>query len=212
MTSAKGHRWFAAMYDRMTASAERSYLGAARAETAGGAKGRVLEIGAGTGANFRHYTELAEQVVATEPDPYMLRKARVRAQDAARPIELHQAPADDLPFEDGASDTVVSTVVLCTVPDPLKALGEIRRVLRPGGELRFYGHVRSDNAVAGLFQDVALPLWRWIGAGCHCNRDTASNIRAAGFEIRKLAASAPFPPIPPMVLARPHIQGVAISI
>ena len=172
----------------------------------------MLEIGAGTGANFRHYTELAEQVVATEPDPYMLRKARVRAPNAARPIELHQAPADDLPFEDGAFDTVVATIVLCTVPDPLKALGEIRRVLRPRGELRFYEHVRSDNAVAALFQDVALPLWRWIGAGCHCNRDTASNIRATGFEIRELTASSPFPPIPPMVMARPHIQGAAVPV
>ena len=205
----KGHRWFAAIYDRMTASAERSYMKAIREEIIGGARGRVLEVGAGTGASFPYYNDHADEIIATEPDPYMLERARRQAEEAGRPIELRQSPAEDLAFDDASFDTVVSTLVLCTVEDPAQALWEIRRVLKPSGELRIYEHVRYDHAFGAFWQDVITPVWRWFGAGCHPNRDTASIIREAGFEFQQLELMKPVPPIPPMVFSRPHIKGVA---
>ena len=205
----KGHRWFAAIYDRMTASAERSYMKAIREEIVGGARGRVLEVGAGTGASFPYYNDHADEIIATEPDPYMLERARRQAEEAGRPIELRQSPAEDLAFDDASFDTVVSTLVLCTVEDPAQALWEIRRVLKPSGELRIYEHVRYDHAFGAFWQDVITPVWRWFGAGCHPNRDTASIIREAGFEFQQLELMKPVPPIPPMVFSRPHIKGVA---
>ena len=205
----KGHRWFAAIYDRMTASAERSYMKAIREEIIGGARGRVLEVGAGTGASFPYYNDHADEIIATEPDRYMLERARRRAEEAGRPIELRQSPAEDLAFDDASFDTVVSTLVLCTVEDPAQALWEIRRVLKPSGELRIYEHVRYDHAFGAFWQDVITPAWRWFGAGCHPNRDTASIIREAGFEFQQLELMKPVPPIPPMVFSRPHIKGVA---
>src|SRR3990172_2414128 len=143
---AKGHRWFAAIYHRMMASAERSFMRAVREEIAGGARGRVLELGAGTGANFAYYRDHAEEIAATEPDPYMIERAARRAEAAPRPIALHQAPAEQIPFADGSFDTVVSTLVMCTVRDPAAALAEVRRVLKPAGQLRMYEHVRYDHA------------------------------------------------------------------
>ena len=210
MADVKGHRWFAATYDRLTASGERGFMGRIRAEVAGGAKGRVLEIGSGTGANFPHYTDLAEHVTAVEPDPYMFRRAQRHAADIERPITLQQAPAEELPFADATFDTVVSTLVLCSVSDPEKAISEVVRVLKPGGQLRFYEHIRSSNPIASRFQDIALPVWRWFAAGCHCNRDTVTTIRESGLEIAELKYSTPIPPVPPFVLARPHVKGIAV--
>jgi ubiquinone/menaquinone biosynthesis C-methylase UbiE len=205
----KGHKWFASIYDRLMASAERTFMRKIREEIAGGAKGRVLEVGAGTGANFSYYADGAEEVIAVEPDPYMLERARRKAEDAGRSIELHQAPAEELPFEDDSFDTVVSTLVLCTVPDPKRALSEMRRVLKPSGELRLYEHVRYENAFGAFWQDLITPAWRWFGAGCNPNRDTARIVRESGFEFDGLERFKPVPPLPPMVVTRPHIKGVA---
>ena len=205
----QGHKWFASLYDRMQASAERSYMGRVREEIVGGARGRVLEVGAGTGLSFPYYNDHAEEVIATEPDPFMLERARRRAEEVERPIELRQAAAEDLPFENGSFDTVVSTAVLCTVTDPAGALSEVRRVLKPSGELRMYEHVRYDHAFGAFWQDVATPVWRWFTAGCHPNRDIASLVREAGFEFERLELTKPLPLIPPMVFARPHITGIA---
>lgn len=204
----KGHKWFAAIYDRMIAPQEVRFLRDVRREVVGGAKGKVLEIGAGTGLNFPHYQDGAE-VTATEPDPYMLEKARKRLAEASRPIDLRQASAEDLPFEDNSFDTVVGTLVMCSVPRPQRALAEIRRVLKPGGEYRFYEHVRYRHWFGALWQDVILPVWRWCGAGCHPNRDTGRLIREAGFEIVQSEYSKPLLPIPPMIFSRPHLKGVA---
>jgi len=205
----RGHRWFAAIYDRMMASAERSFMKQVRQEIVGGAQGRVLEVGAGTGAGFPYYRDGVE-VIAIEPDPYMLSRAQRRAQELNRPIELKQAPAEDIPFDDASFDTVVATLVMCSVRDPAKALSEIRRVLKPQGEYRFYDHVRYDHAFGAFWQDLVTPLWRWCGAGCHPNRDIARLIREAGFNIIELELLKPFPPIPPMVFVRPCIKGVAL--
>ena len=137
----KGHKWFAAIYDRMMASNERGFMKDVRKELAGGASGRVLEIGAGTGANFAYYPDGLE-VIATEPDPYMMRKAEAKAEESKAQIELKQASAAKLPFEDASFDTVVGTLVMCSVDDQAEALAEVRRVLKPTGEYRFFEHVR----------------------------------------------------------------------
>jgi ubiquinone/menaquinone biosynthesis C-methylase UbiE len=205
----EGHRWFASIYDRLLTSTERSYMRRIREEIVGRARGRVLELGAGTGASFPYYNDQVEQVIATDPDPHMLERARRRAQGLQRPIELRQVSAEDLPFEDGSFDTVVSTLVMCTVGDPLQALSEVRRVLKPSGELRMYEHVRYDHAFGAFWQDLVTPVWRWFGGGCHPNRDIARLVREAGFEFQHLELSKPVLPIPPMVFARPHIMAIA---
>jgi ubiquinone/menaquinone biosynthesis C-methylase UbiE len=205
----QGHPWFAAIYDRLNASAERTFLRPAREEIVGGARGRVLEIGCGTGASFPYYAAAATEVLATEPDPHMLRRARRRAADLGRSIDIRQAPAEALPFPDASVDAVVSTLVLCSVADPGRALAEVRRVLRPGGELRFYEHVRHEHAFGAFWQDLVTPVWHRLFAGCHPNRDTAGLLRASGFSIVQLVATTPLPPIPPLYFIRRHIRGVA---
>ncbi len=205
----KGHRWFASVYDRMQASAERTFMKRVREEIVRGARGRVLEVGAGTGASFPYYNNHTEEIVATEPDPYMLARAKRRAERLGRPIELRQAAAEDLPFEDDSFDSVVSTLVMCSVDDAPRALSEVRRVLKPSGELRVYEHVRYSHSFGAFWQDMITPAWRWFGAGCHPNRDIADLIRDAGFEFEKLELTNPLPPIPPMIFARPHIMGIA---
>jgi ubiquinone/menaquinone biosynthesis C-methylase UbiE len=206
----QGHKWFAAIYDRMMASAERSFMKGVRQEIAGGARGRVLELGAGTGANFAYYEDGAEELFAIEPDPYMLERARRRAGESGRAIDLRQAPAEDIPFEDASFDTVVSTLVMCSVKDPLRALSEARRVLKPSGKLRLYDHVRYDYAFGAFWQDLIAPAWRWFGAGCNPNRDVAALAREAGFEFEQLELTKPVPPVPPLIITRPHIKGIAV--
>jgi ubiquinone/menaquinone biosynthesis C-methylase UbiE len=137
---------------------------------------------------------------ATEPDPYMLRRARKRARELALDVRLHRAPAEALSFPDDSFDTIVSTLVLCTVTDQQRALGEIRRALKPGGTLRLVEHVRADGRL-GRFQHLVVPIWRRLGAGCHPNRRTAASVEAAGFAIVDLERR-------PLPLA-PLIAGVA---
>jgi ubiquinone/menaquinone biosynthesis C-methylase UbiE len=152
-----------------------------------GLAGRVLEVGAGTGASFSYYPD-GVAVVATEPDPYMLQRARARLERlAASGIELRQAPAERLPFDDASFDHVVSSLVFCTVGDASQALAETRRVLKPGGTFRFLEHVRNDESrFWGGVQDAIAPLWRWFGAGCHPNRRTQAAIERAGYRIEWL--------------------------
>ena len=206
-TPAKGHRWFAAVYDRIQRSADRDL----RRELLSGASGSVLEIGAGTGFNFQYYTDLAEEIVAIEPDPHMLKRAIARAELAPRPIDLRQARAEDLPFEDERFDMAVVTWVMCTVEDLPGSLAEIRRVLKFGGQLRFVEHVRFGNALLGRSQDLFAPLSRFVLAGCVPNRDTTAAIREAGFELTELVRESVAPPIPPFLFYRPQIRGVAIK-
>ncbi len=189
-----GHRWFAAIYDRMSRSEEQGFLGEMRDRALAGLHGDVLEIGAGTGANFAHYP-LGVRVTALEPDPYMMRRARAKLSMLGRTdITLEQRPAEELP-PDAQFDAVVSTLVLCTVDDVDASLGEIRRVLRPGGELRFIEHVRAQGVV-GRMQDLVKPAWGYFGAGCNPNRRTEELLRKAGFDVsvaerRKLMGFAP---------------------
>ncbi|TMB68468.1 MAG: methyltransferase domain-containing protein [Chloroflexi bacterium] len=188
----KGHKWFAAIYDRMSAPEERRFMGEVRAEVAGGARGKILEIGAGTGLNFPHYRDGA-QVMATEPDPFMRRRAERRLAESGKHVELREASAEQLPFDNDSFDTVVGTLVMCSVPHPQRALAEIKRVLKPGGEYRFYEHVRYESAFGAFWQDAVMPVWRWFAAGCHPNRDTVQAIRNAGFDVVELEKSKPLP-------------------
>ena len=201
-----GHPIFAALYDRLGAAAERGWMGEQRAALLAGARGSVLEIGGGTGANLPHY-RAAERVVVSEPDPHMRGKLGRKLEQARVPVVVSEAGAEDLPFADGAFDTVVSTLVLCTVPDQDRALAEIRRVLTPGGRLLFIEHVRGEGAV-GRWQDRILPVWRRLLAGCHPNRETVESIRRAGFRVESLH---PFLPPVPLSGLTPHVRGEATA-
>lgn len=181
----RGHRWAAALYDTLMRTTERRLLRDLRGRLLGPLEGRVLEIGAGTGANFPFYSHAAA-VVATEPDPYMLRRAKERLREVAHPkVELRLASAEALPFPDGSFEHVVGTLVLCTVPDPEAALREVRRVLKPDGRFHFVEHVRADGAL-GRAQDIIRPVWKFFAAGCVVNRRTGELIEAAGFVVESL--------------------------
>ncbi len=203
------HPIFARFYDRMTAGTERAGLGEMRRELLASAAGRVLELGAGTGHNLEHYTAAVTELVATEPDPHMARRLRDRL--AADPAltgrtSVVEAPAEDLPFDDCTFDTVVATLVLCTVEDPHRALTEARRVLVEGGKLLYLEHVRSDRPALARWQNRLERPWGFFAAGCHPNRDTGQQLADAGFWIDSLERGR-LPKAPPIV--RPLIRGVA---
>jgi ubiquinone/menaquinone biosynthesis C-methylase UbiE len=181
-------------------------MGRRRLRLLAGAAGSVLEIGGGTGANLPHYRD-AGRVVVSEPDPFMRGRLRRKLARARVPVEVSESGAEDLPFRDGSFDAVVSTLVLCSVPNQEKALAEVRRVLRPGGRLLFIEHVRGEGSVARV-QDRVLPLWSRLFAGCHPNRDTLGSIQAAGFEVGKLDRFVPPGPFTGLV---PHVQGEAFA-
>jgi ubiquinone/menaquinone biosynthesis C-methylase UbiE len=204
-----GHRLFAAIYDRMMAAQEKAGLREMRAELLAGARGRVLELGAGTGLNLAHYTPAVTELVLTEPDPHMAKRLRRRVDAEALPFgaEVIETGAERLPFEDKSFDSVVSTLVLCSVHDPRQSAAEVARVLKPGGELLLLEHVRSVEG-SGLtrWQDRLERPWGWLGAGCHPNRDTAATL-GAGFDVSGLQEDR-FPGhVPPIV--KPLIKGAA---
>jgi len=155
-----------------------------RDELLAGLAGRVIEVGAGTGSNFAHYPASVEEIVAVEPEPYLRDRARAAAARADVRIEVLDGVADRLPVDDASFDAAVACLVLCTVPDQARALAELRRVLRPGGELRFYEHVLSNRRSLALSQRaVDRVFWPQAFGGCHTARDTPAAIAAAGFEI-----------------------------
>lgn len=197
---------FASQYDRFLALAERDGLAARRADLLNGAHGRVLEIGAGTGLNLEYYPDTLDQLVLTEPSEPMASRMRDRVAESALNADVVIAPAEQLPFDDDSFDTVVGTLVLCTVPDPVATLAEVKRVLVPGGELLLMEHVRSESPDSAKWQDRLERPWRWYGNGCRCNRDTVSIVEAAGFEWDELQHGI-VPHAPPIV--RPLIAGRA---
>lgn len=178
-TTERGHRLFAACYDRLAGPVERSVLGPRRAALVGPLTGVVLDVGAGTGANLPHFRD-AERVVATEPDPAMRRRLAARTSSSRVPVQVADAGAEDLPHPDATFDAAVCTLVLCTVGDPVRALAEIHRVLRPGGLLIVLEHVRGTGGHA-RWQRRIDPVWTRLMAGCHLDRDTGAAVRAAGF-------------------------------
>ncbi|MCW2952568.1 MAG: methyltransferase type 11 [Conexibacter sp.] len=203
------HPCFARFFDRVSAPMERE-VGRHRDTLLAGLAGRVVEIGAGNGMNFAHYPATVEDVVALEPEPYL----RARAVEAARRAPVHVSVrdglADPLPLGASSFDAAVASLVLCTVPDQARALAELRRVLKPGGELRFLEHVRSDRPRKRRLQQRldASGLWPRLAGGCHCARDTAGAISAAGFQIEQLRKMN----IGPSCMhTNPNVLGVARS-
>jgi ubiquinone/menaquinone biosynthesis C-methylase UbiE len=196
-------RLFAALYDPLSKTAEERFGAEAKRKLLRNAHGRVLEIGVGTGLSFAHYPPEVELVGIDASEP-MLRRARRRAAETGRDVTLVEAPAEQLPFEDGSFDTAVTLAVLCSVDDPARVLGELRRVLRPSGRLLFVEHVRSDEPSLARRQDRWERPWGWFTCGCHPNRDTLATIAAAGFEVVELEREER-PEVPQLV--RPHVRG-----
>jgi SAM-dependent methyltransferase len=203
----KPHPVFARFFKAMAGYGERAGFWQRRVELLEEATGRVVEVGAGTGLNFRHYPAAVSEVLATEPDPTMLAEARKAAATARMPVTVLRAAAEALPAEDGWADTVVTSLVLCSVTDPGRALAETRRVLKPGGRLLFLEHVRApqDSRLA-RWQDRLERPWGFVGGGCHPNRDTLEAIEDAGFVLDHYRA---YDEPGPMLLVRPHVIGVA---
>jgi ubiquinone/menaquinone biosynthesis C-methylase UbiE len=200
-----GGRVFAAMYDRQLAGVEKAGLAAHRGALLAGVSGRVLEVGAGTGANLPYYSPDVA-LTLTEPEPPMVKRLQAKVRELRPEAMVLRAPAEDLPFDDDTFDVVVATLTLCTVRDPAAALGEIRRVLRPEGRLLFIEHVRSDNPKIARLQDRMNGLSRFVLHGCNCNRATVDGLRIAGFTVEQLQHSE-LPKSPPFV--RPLVIGSA---
>ncbi len=192
------------LYDLVARGAERGEMGDRRSALLGDLEGVILEIGAGTGANLRHYRR-ATRVVALEPDPRMARRLPAKLAEATVPVEPVTGRAEQLPFADGDFDAVVSTFVLCSVADPAVVLAEIRRVLKPDGRLVLLEHVRGTGRTA-VWQDRLTGVHRKLAGNCHLNRDTRSAVAAAGFDAA-LVEPVPIPGSHRLVCD--GIQGVA---
>jgi ubiquinone/menaquinone biosynthesis C-methylase UbiE len=203
------HPRFARLYERISAESERRGTAEHRDRALAGLSGRVLELGAGNGMNFAHYPTTVTEVIAVEPEDRLRSLAEQAADTAPVPVRVMAGHAHALPVEDASVDAVVASLVLCSLPDVPGALAELRRVLTPGGELRFFEHVRSNTALVGRFQDAITPIWSLIGGGCRLNRDTATAIRDAGFHIDQLDrfhyAPLRYIPAHAHILGRAHI-------
>ncbi len=199
-------RLFAALYDRNFKIAEEAGLRQMRRELLAAAGGRVLELGAGTGLNLDLYPDGVDELVMLEPDPHMAKRLRARTATSPRPVSVSEAPAERLPFEDSSFDTAVSTLVLCTVLNPKRALDEVARVLKPGGQLLFLEHVRAENPRLARWQDRFEKPWRFVGDGCHCNRDTVATIGSSPLRLGDVERGE-FPKAPPIV--KPLVSGSA---
>jgi ubiquinone/menaquinone biosynthesis C-methylase UbiE len=162
-------------------------VGTYRQALVGGASGRVIEVGAGNGLNFAHYPASVTEVIAVEPEPHLRSIAEANAAQAAVPVKVVDGTAGDLPADDALFDVAVASLVLCSVPDQDQALAEIRRVLKPGGELRFFEHVQAGTPGRRRVQQALdATIWPWLVGGCHCGRDTRLAIERSGFTIDRI--------------------------
>ena len=199
------HPLFARFFDRFAAKDEERGQAEVRRELLAGLSGRVIEVGAGNGLNFPHYPREVEELVAVEPEAYLRERAVQAARATPVPVRVLDGVAGALPAQDASFDAAVVSGVLCSVPDQGAALADLRRVLRPGGELRFYEHVRGRNRVRARFQDAVALVWPRLMGGCHPNRDTLPAIERAGYAVEscrgfKFPPSARFSPVSPRVL------------
>jgi ubiquinone/menaquinone biosynthesis C-methylase UbiE len=202
------HPVFARIYTKVAEIGERRGGAEHRQRLLAGLSGRVVEVGAGSGANFAHYPTTVSEVVAVEPEPYLRERAQREAANAPVSVSVLDGDADHLPGEPGSFDAGVAALVLCTVPDQQRALAELFRVIKPGGELRFYEHVIADTRAQARFQRFAdATFWPHVAGGCHMARDTKSAIEHAGFQIEKCERFqfSPAPFLPPDA----HILGSA---
>jgi ubiquinone/menaquinone biosynthesis C-methylase UbiE len=201
---------FARVYSRLSARAEEHGQAEHRDRVLTGLTGRVVEIGAGNGLNFPHYPATVSEVLAVEPESYLRAQAEQAAEMATVPIRVADGLADDIPAQDASFDAGVASLVLCTVPDPGAVLRELHRVMRPGGELRFYEHVLGDTPALARIQRIAerSGFWPFVGGGCHPARDTERAIREAGFEIESCERFS-FRPAVFEFVVQPRILGAA---
>lgn len=200
-------RGSAALYDRAVKRTEEGGLRDMRRELLAEAGGRTIDVGAGTGANLGLFPPAVTELVLAEPDPHMAKRLRPKLAESGLSAELVEAPAERLPFEDSSFDTVVFALVLCTIPDPAAALAEAARLLRPGGRALFLEHVRSRDPKLARWQDRLEKPWRFVGDGCHCNRDTVATIEASPLTLERVEHGR-MPKSPPLV--RPLAHGSAV--
>jgi ubiquinone/menaquinone biosynthesis C-methylase UbiE len=177
---------FARLFDRFAAKDKGRGEDKLRDEVVAGLDGRVAEVGPGNGINFKHFPASVSELIAVEPEPYLRQAAERSAESVAVNVRVLAGTAEDLPLETEEMDAVVVAGVLCSVPDLDAALAEFRRVLRPGGELRFYEHVRSSRPRFARYQDAVDRVWPRLMGGCHPNRDTLAAIQGAGFEVERV--------------------------
>ena len=202
------HPIFARVYQRVSEAAEAAGAAEHRTRMLAALAGRVVELGAGNGMNFRHYPDTVAEVVAVEPEPYLRARALDAAALAGVSVSVVDGTAGRIPLDDASVDAGVASLVLCSVKDQAAALAELRRVIRPGGELRFYEHVVADNPRWAAWQRRVDPVWTHLVGGCHLTRDTGAAIAAAGFEIDEQERFL-FQPCWMSRLSAPHILGRA---
>ncbi len=203
------HPLFARFYTHVLARNEPAELRAFRDELLAGVSGRVVELGAGAGANFPHYPPTVTEVVAVEPEAYLREQAVAAAPQAPVAVTVIDGIADALPLEDGSCDAAVACLVLCSVPDQGRALAELRRVLKPGGELRFLEHVRgSTPRMVRAQRFVDRTFWPRVFGGCHTARDTVGAIERAGFALERHRDLRP-ESLPSLLPVYPQAIGVA---
>jgi SAM-dependent methyltransferase len=198
------NRFFSRMWVRMKDPLETTEF---RKRTLAGLTGKVIEVGAGDGRNFQYYPPEVTELLAVEPEPYLREHAEEAAAKAPVPVKVVAGVADRLPVADASFDAGVTCLVLCTVPEQAAALAEVRRVIRPGGELRFFEHVVSKDPKRVRFENFFDHIWPHVAGGCHPNRDTGAAIEAAGFEVQEIDRFGFSPGFPVPQIA--HILGTA---
>ena len=201
-------RGFSALYDTCFKATEEAGLREMRREALAPARGRTIDLGAGTGANLELYPQAVSELVLAEPDPHMLRQLREKVSESTSTAETVAAPAETLPFDDDSFDTVAFTLVLCTVPSPGASLAEAARVLKPGGQLLFLEHVRAEDPGLARWQDRLERPWHFLADGCHCNRDTVAAIEATPGLTLGAVEAGELPKAPPIV--KPLVRGSAV--
>lgn len=179
-----------------------------RRELVAGVSGKVIEVGAGLGTSFEYYPKTVEELVAIEPEPWLRERSQRAAAEVPVPISVVDGDAEHLPGEDGYFDVGVVSLVLCTVPDPARAIAELFRAIRPGGELRFFEHVVTERPVLVRLQKLAdATVWPRMVGGCHLARDTRQSIERAGFIVEECKR---FPvSIAPFLPGESHLLGAA---
>jgi ubiquinone/menaquinone biosynthesis C-methylase UbiE len=200
-------RMFTAFYDRAMKGTEEAGMREMRRNLLAEASGKTIELGAGTGLNLDLYPAAVTELTLTEPDPHMVKQLRARVAESSREATVAEIDAERLPFPDDSFDTAVATLVLCTIPNPAAALAEAARVLKPGGRLLFIEHVRSQEPGLARWQDRLEKPWRFLGDGCHCNRDTVATISASTLDLERVERDQ-LPKAPPLV--RPLVRGIAV--
>jgi ubiquinone/menaquinone biosynthesis C-methylase UbiE len=209
MTDPVHHPIFARLWAHLAASLEKAGAAGHRDEALEGLSGRVIEVGAGTGINFHHYPGTVTEIVAVEPEAHLRDAAQRAAQGSPIPIGVVDGVGEHLPGYEGEFDAGVVALVLCSVADPHATLGELHRLIRPGGELRFYEHVRASDPKRARWQDRADIIWPRFAGGCHPNRPTTDTIQEAGFEIDRIRRFK-FQPSPALAPISSFVIGRAV--